>query len=189
MSDKRTQLIEATIDLFSKEGFWNTSTARISKHARVATGTLFNYFESKEKLIDEVYLELKREMGDHIRQDYPETGNTQEKMNHIWIRYATWAMEFPVRYKLLDQLRLSDLISAELQSRIESELAFMFELVQQAHEEGLFGTHDLEYVGMLIHACLEATINLAYVKQLSGEKLEEHIETGAEILWRGLKGD
>lgn len=38
MKDKRTQLIEATIDLFSKEGFWNTSTARISKHAGVATG-------------------------------------------------------------------------------------------------------------------------------------------------------
>ncbi|MCW5843897.1 MAG: helix-turn-helix transcriptional regulator [Caldilinea sp.] len=44
MSDKKQQLLEASIDLFAREGFWNTSTASIAKHAGVATGTLFNYF-------------------------------------------------------------------------------------------------------------------------------------------------
>lgn len=188
MSDKRTQLIEATIDLFSKEGFWNTSTARISKHAKVATGTLFNYFESKEKLIDEVYIELKQEMRDFILKDFPTTGTIPERMNHIWNGYAIWAMEHPARYKLLDQLRLSDLISDEAQDRIQSELGFMFDVMQEAHDEGLFGKHDIQYVGMLIHAGLEATVDYAKAKQLSGDELTKHVQTGAAILWRGLNG-
>ena len=65
MSDKRTQVLEASIDLFAEEGFWNTPTTRIAKHAGVGTGTLFNYFDSKEGLIDSVYMELKREWGEY----------------------------------------------------------------------------------------------------------------------------
>ena len=58
MSDKKQQLLEASIDLFAREGFWNTSTASIARHAGVATGTLFNYFPSKDALIDAVYMHL-----------------------------------------------------------------------------------------------------------------------------------
>ncbi len=186
MSDKRTQLIEATVDLFSKEGFWNTSTARISKHAQVATGTLFNYFPSKEALIDAVYLQLKKEVRDFVLEAYPERGELRERMDHIWDHYAMWAVANPVRYRLLEQLRLSDLVSQAAIDKMEEELAFMFEVVGEAHKQGLYGKLPFGFVSMIIHAHLETTINYAIAQGLSGRKLKNHLKLGAETLWQGI---
>jgi len=70
VKDKRTAILEAALKLFTERGFHGTSTAQISKDAGVATGTLFNYFPTKEDLINSLYFEVKgdlsRSMGKEI---------------------------------------------------------------------------------------------------------------------------
>jgi AcrR family transcriptional regulator len=43
-------ILEAALGLFSKKGFYNTTTKEISVKAGIAEGTLFNYFRTKEDL-------------------------------------------------------------------------------------------------------------------------------------------
>ena len=124
MNDKRTQLIEAAIDLFAKEGFWNTPTSRIAKHAGVATGTLFNYFESKDALIDAVYLQLKQEWTTHLQESIPMDEGFQTAAEHIWFRFIEWGMQNPTRYQLMLQLKLSNLVSQEAHQQQMEGMAF-----------------------------------------------------------------
>ena len=135
MNEKQKQIIEASIDLFAREGFWNTPTSRIAKHAGVGTGTLFNYFESKDLLIESVYAQLKQEFMSHIAAEYPEDGSAKTKFEHIWFRYVDWGIHNPVRHGLLIQLRLSDLVSKETQHQQE-ESSVVAELVDQVIREG-----------------------------------------------------
>ncbi|MDD3246000.1 MAG: TetR/AcrR family transcriptional regulator [Methanosarcina sp.] len=58
VEDKRTAIIETALKLFTERGFHGTSTAQISKEAGVATGTLFNYFPTKEDLVNYPSLKL-----------------------------------------------------------------------------------------------------------------------------------
>lgn len=69
---------DSFIDLFAKEGFWNTPTSRIAKHAGVGTGTLVNYYESKDVLINAVYAHLKQEVMGEVIDDYPEAGSVKD---------------------------------------------------------------------------------------------------------------
>ena len=46
--DKKTAIMESALKLFTEREFHGTSTAQISKEAGIATGTLFNYFPTKE---------------------------------------------------------------------------------------------------------------------------------------------
>src|SRR6476620_9951773 len=46
----RRSILKAALGLFAEKGFYNTTTRAISKRARIAEGTLFNYFETKEDL-------------------------------------------------------------------------------------------------------------------------------------------
>ncbi|MCI0745695.1 MAG: TetR/AcrR family transcriptional regulator [Verrucomicrobia subdivision 3 bacterium] len=46
----RKEILKAALELFSKKGFFRTTTRQISNRARIAEGTLFNYFETKEDL-------------------------------------------------------------------------------------------------------------------------------------------
>ncbi len=51
MTEKQQKILKASIDLFSKNGYANTSTKEISKKAGVAEGTIFKHFETKENLL------------------------------------------------------------------------------------------------------------------------------------------
>src|SRR5260221_14484798 len=43
-------ILRAALDLFAQKGFYQTTTKAISRKARIAEGTLFNYFQTKEDL-------------------------------------------------------------------------------------------------------------------------------------------
>ena len=46
----KRDILEAALSLFRKKGFYETTTKEISKKAKIAEGTLFNYFKTKEDL-------------------------------------------------------------------------------------------------------------------------------------------
>lgn len=50
----RTEIIEAAMKLFSEKGFHNVSMHEIAVEAEFATGTIYNFFESKEALYREI---------------------------------------------------------------------------------------------------------------------------------------
>jgi len=43
-------ILQAALELFSQKGFYETTTKAISRKAKIAEGTLFNYFRTKEDL-------------------------------------------------------------------------------------------------------------------------------------------
>jgi AcrR family transcriptional regulator len=51
-------------------------TAKIARRAGLATGTLFTYFANKEKLLNELYLELKIEVYRRV--------DTNFRLKRIW---------------------------------------------------------------------------------------------------------
>lgn len=50
-SKRRQRILEAALDLFSRQGFHRTSTRQIAQAAGVAEGTIFNYFATKKDLL------------------------------------------------------------------------------------------------------------------------------------------
>jgi AcrR family transcriptional regulator len=186
MNDKQKQILEASIDLFAEEGFWNTPTARIAKHASVGTGTLFHYFESKAVLIDAVYAQLKQEFMSHIAANYPEDGSAKAKFEHIWFRYVDWGIHNPVRHNLLIQLRLSDLVSKEAQHQQEEESSAVAELVDQVVQEDLLVDIPIMYLGAIFQAQLDAAVRYATGNELTDMELVRHIAQGFEVFWEGV---
>ena len=54
--DKKQTLKEAAYEVFSKKGYKATSISEIAKQAKVAVGTFYNFYESKEKIFLDVYI-------------------------------------------------------------------------------------------------------------------------------------
>src|SRR5215471_756448 len=46
----RTRIVNAALSLFQEKGFDATTTKSIARRAKVAEGTVFNYFETKEDI-------------------------------------------------------------------------------------------------------------------------------------------
>ncbi len=55
----RRKILAAALDLFRTIGFDATTTREIAKHADIATGTLFNYFPTKEAIVTCMVMEAQ----------------------------------------------------------------------------------------------------------------------------------
>ena len=51
----RDRLVRAALDLFTTQGYHDTTTPQIARRAGVAEGTIYRHFESKEHLLNEIY--------------------------------------------------------------------------------------------------------------------------------------
>ena len=58
----RDEIVNAAMKLFSEKGFHNVSMQEIAAEAEFATGTIYNFFDSKEAL----YREIMNEVADNV---------------------------------------------------------------------------------------------------------------------------
>lgn len=54
---KRAQIINSALEMFAKKGFHTTTIADIAKHASIAKGLMYSYFNSKEELLHTILIE------------------------------------------------------------------------------------------------------------------------------------
>src|SRR5436190_21861955 len=65
----KQQILKAALELFSKKGFYTTTTKAISRKAKIAEGTLFNYFRTKEDLALYFFEQELSGVSDWYRRD------------------------------------------------------------------------------------------------------------------------
>ena len=75
------RILKAALELFRKKGFHKTTTKEISQKAKIAEGTLFNYFKTKEDLA--LYFferEIQNCIGWYGQDDYVQQAPLPEKL-------------------------------------------------------------------------------------------------------------
>src|SRR5580692_6817678 len=83
---KRKAIMEAAIRVFAERGITDAPTSAISKAAGVSEGSLFTYFKTKEELMNELYLEFRKEFGAQVAA-MPRGGDIRTRIRRIWDKY------------------------------------------------------------------------------------------------------
>jgi AcrR family transcriptional regulator len=84
----RERIIKVAAKLFTKEGWENTTTRGIAAAAGIATGTLFNYFESKEAIVAELISAALAQAKQEIEKRDDETLE-EELFTFIWTELSS----------------------------------------------------------------------------------------------------
>ncbi|MGH1352341.1 MAG: TetR/AcrR family transcriptional regulator [Methyloligellaceae bacterium] len=185
MEDKRTALLETAIQLFAKNGFWNTSTAQIAREARVATGTLFNYFPSKDSLISAVHMKLKLDMMSEMHAGLDKSMSVHDQLKYVWDNAVVWAQENTARFNLLEQLHSSGLITPEIIESTGQDYIPTGDIILQGINEGSIINSDVHYLLSIMLKIGNATlerINNAPSKDDSSQFSDE----GFSLFWKAI---
>lgn len=67
-ADTRELLLRTAARMVHEHGYEATTVARITDAAKVAVGTFYAYFPSRQDLLDEVLVHIRREMLDYVRE-------------------------------------------------------------------------------------------------------------------------
>lgn len=101
--DKRSEIIQAALDLIVEHGFHGTSMAMIAKKADVGAGTIYHYFESKEALIKELYQELEEKVMVTLWEGDPISKPIRERFTHLWTVLFKYFIAHPLYFRYIEQ--------------------------------------------------------------------------------------
>lgn len=184
---KNEQILAAAIRLLVSQGT-AVATAKIAKEAGVSNGTLFNFYRTKQDLLDAVYLNIKQEVSDHIVTDAARgITDTRELTLHIWREYILWAIANPVKQQASSLLRSSQVISASAQESVDAIFLFINEHLEQAQRENCIRNLSTAFLCEIAAAQMGATIQHILKNQLSGAAMLALVNQSFEIYWHGIK--
>jgi AcrR family transcriptional regulator len=101
--DKRERILNAAAELIVKNGL-QTSMSMIAETAGVATGSLYNYFTSKDEMVAALYARLADEIADAIVEDIDRTLPHRERLLRYVYAYIEFIWADPTRAILFEYL-------------------------------------------------------------------------------------
>lgn len=185
VEDKRTAIMEAALKLFTQRGFHGTSTAQISKEAGVATGTLFNYFPTKEDLINSLYFEVKGKLSRSMGKEIESESTFQDKLRRLWSNIIKWGVNNQEEFLFVGQFCSSPYISKFTHEEVVKEFVFLHKLVNEGIKTGEIQESSPELTISMFYQGSRVVVNLILNSDLLKDE-NELIENGFQIIWRGL---
>lgn len=99
---KREAILDAALELFAERGFHGTAVPLIAESAGVAAGTVYRYFESKEAIVNALYQQHKRALGQRILGRLSPAQSPREQFHAYWSALAAFARESPRAFEFLE---------------------------------------------------------------------------------------
>ena len=183
--DKRARLIESAVRLFGSEGIDETTTNRIAREAGVAAGTLFNYFESKDDLIDAAYLSCKKDLAAHLRHAVSGQGTLRDQLEKAWCVALEWSLKNGEKHDFMAHFSHSPRASREsLKRELHSEFQFLHDSLQSA--AGQINEVPADFFEVVVQASLQAGVQ--YLRNQPRRKQAAAMAASFGFFWRGLAG-
>lgn len=177
--------MEAALKLFTERGFHGTSTAQISKEAGVATGTLFNYFPTKEDLINSLYFEVKGNLSHAMGKDLEAESTFQDKLKRIWSNLINWGVNNQEEFFFVGQFCSSPYITKFTREEVMKEYVFLHNLVDEGIKSGETREFSAELVIAMFYQGSRTVVNFILDSDSSLDK-NKVLEDGFQIIWKGL---
>jgi len=113
----REKILKISLEFFARKGYHATSISQIAKKAKISKGLMYNYFESKEDLLDEIIqqgfnslteLEFKTKRGVNPKKQFEDF--VDSVLDNLYSNFAYW------------QLYITLLIHPEIQKKFEKKM-------------------------------------------------------------------
>jgi len=137
ITDKKSALLNATLTLVNDHGFHDAPMSKIAKLAGVAPATIYLYFENKQDLINNLYLEVKASFSDCAFKGYQNTMPVKKGFEMIWYNIADYKLNLVNEATFLSQCDNTPMIDEEIRKEGLKHLQPLLDLWEQGKKEGI----------------------------------------------------
>jgi len=102
-NDKRTVIMQAALKLIAENGFHGAPMSMIADTAGVGTGTIYCHFKSKDLLIKELFLELRKKIIEVLLEGYSDDKPIRERFLHLSTVLLRHFIEHPLHFRFMEQ--------------------------------------------------------------------------------------
>ena len=168
----KQEILEASLELFSMQGFEATSISQIADAVGIRKASLYSHFESKQAILDALVEEVLEQYGKHsifARKDWeknadslPRTSDEAAQMILGQIRYILHDPTISRARKMLVIEQFQNRSLAELQTKqnYSDVLRYFSGLVKQLIRQGVLAEDDPEIMAAQFCLPISVWINL-----------------------------
>ena len=185
MTDKRADILKATLKLISEHGFHGTPMSKIAEQAGVGAGTIYRYFENKEALINELFLEIKARISQAMLFGFSEEASTEETFRKIWRNTFDFCIQNPQEMFFLEQYHNSPFLTPETEAATMEYLSPLVGSFQAAIDAGVIKEISFEMLSIFVY-----DVAVAFAKRhISGAMVmdEALLEVAIQACWDAVK--
>jgi len=188
LHSKRDELLESAIVLFTQSKFWNVPLAAVAKHAGVSIGSMSNYFPTKELLVRDVMIHLKREMIVAAREGFDIEADFRDQLELLWCNGLKWGLANWARFQLMDQIRVCEEVSQHDLNAVGDVYADTASLFEYSINQGLIERLSPYLLSEIMYRQAQAAAEfLMWTDGLTEPEINAHIHTCFDVFWRGIK--
>ena len=185
IAEKKKAIFESTIELVKEHGFHGCSMSMVAKHAQVATGTIYHYFDSKDQLICELYAYIIDKVihaaleGDDVHKPY------KDRFFNLWKNLYWFYIQNPNVPRFFEQFVNSPYYT---KSNEEDQRGRFHEFIFNFFKEGINQGHlrdvNPEILSVVAYGSIITTAKLSKTGKTSLKEAE--FEQIAQIIWDGM---
>lgn len=187
----RKALFAAAIEVVGKHGYAGASIARITSVADVAQGTFYNYFDSRQQLLDQLLPALGLEMVDSIAERVGEVTDGIEREERRLKGFFEFLCEKPQFYRILHEAEIHA-PKGYREHLLNIERGYVRALASSARRGEMPGyeDEDLEVLSYMLMA-IRDYLSIRYARGEDGIKLppERVIAAYMKLVTQGLFGE
>jgi AcrR family transcriptional regulator len=185
VQNKKAAVLQAALGLLSEQGFQGSPMSQIAQRANIGVGTIYRYFSSKEDLINDLYIDVKTRLAQHILGNYSASRDVHASFLVLLRNIVDYFIENPAELIFMEQYANSPLITAATREEGLRMFAPVNHLFARAKDENLLKELPMEMLSTLAYG---STISLVKLKLFGKVKLDgATIDAGVDAIWDAIK--
>jgi AcrR family transcriptional regulator len=182
---KREALVRATINLVNNHGFHAAPMSRIAKMAEVSPGTIYLYFENKQDLVNQAYIEVKAAFSKFAFKDYKEDFSVEKGFENIWKNIAEFKLIEVEEAMFLSQCDNTPIIDEPSRMEGLKHLQPLLDLWERGKKEGIIKPVS----AYMLYAF--SIYPIAFLMNMQQRELFEltsaHLDEAYKMAWNSIK--
>ena len=182
--DKKEQILVAAMELLIENGVQATPMSAVAKAAGAGMGTIYNYFPTKEELINAIYLYIKRHEVSIISQPFVSNA-IKKQFEQFYAGMLQYLVAYPKHFKFMDQFHVSPIITDSTRNEGMKVFAPYLEVLHTGQEQGIIKNISIEELMQFINGGLMGFARwiITTNKQLTPQLIENQLR----IAWDAIK--
>ncbi len=181
--NKKETILSAALKLIIENGVHNTPMSAIANAAGTGMGTIYNYFPTKDLLINEIYVSIKeKEKLVFINVETKQPIKTQ--FENYFTSIINFFIDNPLYFKFMEQLHASPIITNESRNKGQKSIEPVSQLLIKGQQERIIKNIDIDEILMFIGGSI-----LSYLRwyiDTSDKKYNSHINQ-LQMVWDAIK--
>jgi AcrR family transcriptional regulator len=137
-AETREALLDAALEVMSARGFHGTSIPDLAERAGVGAATMYRHFESKEALVNALYVHAKRQFAALLFDGFPADAPVRKAISEIWARLVEVVRDHTTLVVFLEMHHHGTYLTPETLAACEDLFTKPFErLLRRGQAEGV----------------------------------------------------